>query len=321
MNKLRIYVASSWRNLLQPGIVLALRRCGHQVYDFRNPPIYCDKCNGTGRQWDPAVRRDSSPASGVGRECIASGCVNGVTGTDKGFSWSDIDPNWKNWTPAEYREALKHPIAKHGYEHDITALKNCDACVLVLPSGRSASWEFGYAMGQRKQGTVVQFDPGGAGVVEPELMYSEAEIVTTMGELFDAFGLPGSGLETPPAAGQVPFSKAVSIVSKAAGEVDDGVYYVDTDSVVDARPPVTPSAESVSRVKELLQPKIYGAAKPNCRACASCYLDDMDFICGHKDASTFGQKVNVAASSEGHCGPSLKKFVQHPRRTPDGGFK
>lgn len=34
---MNIYVASSWRNLLQPGIVVALRRCGHDVYDFRNP--------------------------------------------------------------------------------------------------------------------------------------------------------------------------------------------------------------------------------------------------------------------------------------------
>jgi hypothetical protein len=33
----RIYVASSWRNLMQPGIVVALRRAGHEVYDFRNP--------------------------------------------------------------------------------------------------------------------------------------------------------------------------------------------------------------------------------------------------------------------------------------------
>jgi len=33
----RIYVASSWRNLDQPGIVAALRADGHEVYDFRNP--------------------------------------------------------------------------------------------------------------------------------------------------------------------------------------------------------------------------------------------------------------------------------------------
>jgi nucleoside 2-deoxyribosyltransferase len=134
-------VASSWRNVLQPAIVHALRWCGHNVYDFRNP----------------------APGN-------------------TGFSWSEIDPNWQKWTPAEYRAALEHPIAVEGYRHDIGALKSCDAVVLVLPSGRSASWEFGYAMGQGKRGVVVQLD-----AVEPELMYREAEIITTMDEFFDAF--------------------------------------------------------------------------------------------------------------------------------------
>lgn len=146
---MNIYVASSWRNLLQPAIVLALRRCGHEVYDFRKP--------------DP-----KQPA-------------------EKGFSWAEIDPNWQAWTPEQYREALKHPIAERGYSFDINALKACDACVLVLPSGRSASWEFGYAMGQGKRGAVVIFDKA-----EPELMYREAEIITSMDDLFDAFGEPVS---------------------------------------------------------------------------------------------------------------------------------
>lgn len=145
---MNIYVASSWRNLLQPAIVHALRRCGHEVYDFKNP--------------------------GPG---------------NKGFAWSDIDPNWQKWTPDEYREALKHPIARHGYGLDITALKACEACVLVLPSGRSASWEFGYAMGQGKRGAVVSLE-----AVEPELMYREAAIITSMDELFDAFAKPGTDL-------------------------------------------------------------------------------------------------------------------------------
>ncbi len=139
---MRIYVASSWRNELQPEIVKLLRNLGHGVYDFRNP------------------------APGVG-----------------GFAWSDIDPNWQSWTPDEYRAALQHPIAQRGYGFDIGALKTCEACVLVLPSGRSASWEFGYAMGQRKRGIVVQFDK-----IEPELMYREAEIVTTREELKRAVG-------------------------------------------------------------------------------------------------------------------------------------
>jgi len=33
----KIYVASSWQNLIQPRVVDALRLAGHLVYDFRNP--------------------------------------------------------------------------------------------------------------------------------------------------------------------------------------------------------------------------------------------------------------------------------------------
>lgn len=34
---MKLYVASSWRNPHQPGVVEALRESGHDVYDFRNP--------------------------------------------------------------------------------------------------------------------------------------------------------------------------------------------------------------------------------------------------------------------------------------------
>lgn len=33
----KIYVASSWRNELQQGVVYTLRAAGHEVYDFKNP--------------------------------------------------------------------------------------------------------------------------------------------------------------------------------------------------------------------------------------------------------------------------------------------
>lgn len=92
-----------------------------------------------------------------------------------------IDPNWQNWSPQAYREALQHPVAIEGYTHDITALRDCNAVVYVLPCGKSASWEFGYAMGQNKRGFVVAFEP-----TEPELMFREATIVTTMEELLEA---------------------------------------------------------------------------------------------------------------------------------------
>lgn len=111
---------------------------------------------------------------------------------NKGFSWSEIDPKWKEWTPEQYRKALSHPIAMAGYLLDSNALLVCDACVLVLPSGRSASWELGYAMGKGKRGYVLQMDKE-----EPELMYSEATILTTFDELFDHFAPAGHSLARP----------------------------------------------------------------------------------------------------------------------------
>jgi nucleoside 2-deoxyribosyltransferase len=137
----KIYVASSWRNAIQPKVVEELQALGHDVYDFRNP----------------------------------------APGND-GFRWTDIDPSWESWTPEQYREALQHPVAEAGYGLDIAALKSCDACVMVLPCGRSANWEFGFAMGQGKRGVVVQLVRQ-----EPELMYREAEIVTSWDELRRAF--------------------------------------------------------------------------------------------------------------------------------------
>lgn len=34
---MKIYVASSWRNIYQQDIVLFFRNEGHEVYDFKNP--------------------------------------------------------------------------------------------------------------------------------------------------------------------------------------------------------------------------------------------------------------------------------------------
>lgn len=139
---MKIYVASSWRNLLQPAIVSMLRSSGHEVYDFRNP----------------------APGN-------------------TGFAWAAIDPEWQNWSPTQYRDALEHPIAKRGFEYDMHALRSCDACVLVLPSGRSASFEFGWAIGNGKHGAVVMYEK-----CEAELMYRGNPILTTPDELFDWAG-------------------------------------------------------------------------------------------------------------------------------------
>ena len=140
---MKIYVASSWRNTLQQGVVHTLRAAGHEVYDFKNPP------------------------------------------TRSGFGWKQIDGGWEGWTTAQYLEALKHPLALEGYKSDKDALDWADACVLVMPCGRSAHLEMGYAMGAKKKTVILLMERA-----EPELMYKLADhIVTNFGELLTVFGV------------------------------------------------------------------------------------------------------------------------------------
>lgn len=93
--------------------------------------------------------------------------------TDKGFSWSDIDPDWKNWTNAQYRRALEHPVAVKGFANDFNAMQWADACVMVMPCGRSAHVEAGWMQGAGKPTIVLQEKEA-----EPELMYKMFELVT-----------------------------------------------------------------------------------------------------------------------------------------------
>jgi len=135
---MKIYVASSWRNLVQPEVVRVLREAGHRVYDFRSPPH---------------------------RE---------------GFAWSDIDLQWEKWTVRDFDAALEHPVAKAGFREDFEALRAADACVLVMPAGRSAALEFGWAAGAGKRTAVLLARQ------EPELMLKIGEIrFLSLSELVD----------------------------------------------------------------------------------------------------------------------------------------
>jgi hypothetical protein len=154
---LRIYVASSWRNVVQqPRVVAELRAAGYDVYDFRHP----------------------AP-------------------DDDGFRWSDIDPDWKSWTPEAFREGLEHPIARRGYGLDYDAMLWADVCVLVMPCGRSAHLEAGWFAGRGNKRLVILLSDG-----EPELMYRMADgvcvdmddVLTSLGEM-DAATLEDGRLE------------------------------------------------------------------------------------------------------------------------------
>lgn len=147
---MNIYVASSWRNPHQPEVVRVIRSLGVEVYDFRNP--------------DP-----SNP-------------------NNRGFSWRQVNPNYRtpraDGRPAgtvdanEWLAMVNHPIAVEGFNLDYQAMRRADVCVLVLPAGRSASWELGWCMGKGKQGIVFAPEP-----TEPELMFRQAAIVGSIVEL------------------------------------------------------------------------------------------------------------------------------------------
>ncbi len=106
----RIYVASSWKNLIQPMVVQELRLVGHQVYDFRKPPNRM-----RGFEWsqiDP----------------------NWETWTAEEYRHA----------------LVTHPLAASGYVSDMRGMEWADTCVLVHPSGRSAHLEAGWFAGRGK---------------------------------------------------------------------------------------------------------------------------------------------------------------------------
>lgn len=132
-----IYVASSWRNTTHlDEVINRLRADGHEdVYDFR---------------------------------------------ASAGFSWEQCDPSWDRNSmqtatpPLRITELLRHPAAVKGYGTDLDALDFAQLCVLVMPCGRSAHLELGYAIGRGKPSIVYLPEP-----CEPELMWKLASAVAS----------------------------------------------------------------------------------------------------------------------------------------------
>lgn len=122
-----VYVASSWRNPYQPAVCAILKSAGIDHYDFRNPP------NGAGFGWEE-----------LGDFAIIDGLADRDT----------------------YRAMLEHPRAVEGFAADFAAMDKADTFVLVLPCGKSAHLELGWAVGQGKRTAILLEDP-----IQPELMY------------------------------------------------------------------------------------------------------------------------------------------------------
>ncbi len=87
---------------------------------------------------------------------------------DSGFHWGEIDPRWKEWSPAQFVTGLDHYLAEEGFQKDMEAMLWADAFVLVMPCGRSAHLEAGWALGTGKP-TAILLESA-----DPELMYKMA---------------------------------------------------------------------------------------------------------------------------------------------------
>ncbi len=111
---MKVYVASSWRNAHYVEVIGDLRRAGHTVWDWRNPPT-----GGTGFRWQDA-------------------------GMDDYKSGDKIEP-------AIWRKLLDSQAASAGYASDLAGMHWCDVGVLLHPCGRSAHLEAGWIAGRGKK--------------------------------------------------------------------------------------------------------------------------------------------------------------------------
>jgi nucleoside 2-deoxyribosyltransferase len=85
------------------------------------------------------------------------------------------------WQKCKYDLTIKDNYIHHistdktaalGFKLDRDALNWCDTCIMLLPCGRSAHLEAGYAIGQGKETIIVLSDDE---KFEPELMYLLAD--------------------------------------------------------------------------------------------------------------------------------------------------
>lgn len=110
---MKIYTASSWKNLYYEDVVSFLRERGHEVYDFRN--------------------------------------TISTRGKQLAFNWDQIDPNWEDWSVPEFHMALMHELSVNAFRSDHQGMLDSEVCVLILPSGKSSHIEAGFMKGMGKK--------------------------------------------------------------------------------------------------------------------------------------------------------------------------
>jgi hypothetical protein len=203
-----VYVASSWRNEMQPAVCATLRAAGIDHYDFRNPP------GGTGFSWrevKPGLEPSSTLCAHCGNEIVyvkyrevgsyepdydpafdietwrhkSTGYTSCYFGLGEGSATPAVKAKNTDWEPvSEYLAMLAHPRADEGFASDAGALAASDVVVMILPCGKSAHLELGWASGAGKRTAILLEDP-----VEPELMYKLCDYLAPT--VFDLLGWMG----------------------------------------------------------------------------------------------------------------------------------
>ena len=116
------------------------------------------------------------------------------------FKWKVIDEDWEYWSNGQFVSALSHPLSKKAFSADFNGMQWADACVLVMPCGKSAHIEAGYMKGKGKP-LYILLD---GGMTRAELTYSIAdgifenvqqlvETLQTLEGIAEAQGVAGTG--------------------------------------------------------------------------------------------------------------------------------
>lgn len=150
-----IYVASSWRNPRYEGILDCLEQWNIAYYNWRDEE---------GFHW-----------SDVFSELVWT--------NDAGKTVNTMQMHIDHWTdpipPEMFARAMRHQRAQQGFERDMRHLEEAEAVILLLPCGKSAHLEAGWAVGSGKP-TVVYAPED----LQPELMYGMfGQLITDIDEL------------------------------------------------------------------------------------------------------------------------------------------